>query len=275
VGFGKARALVAGPDLTYWGANGGRPVTDSFIKVRRDGGVTHIEMNRPDKRNAITVAMYDAMAGALEEAEHDETVVVLISGTGTSFCGGNDLADFMANRPEGPTAPVFRFLRAISTSSRILVAAVQGPAVGIGTTMLLHCDLVVAAEDTTLHMPFVDLAIVPEAASSLLVGQVVGHQRASALLLLGEKLDARQALRLGLVNQVVAPGAALAAAQAIAARLMGKPRSALLATKRLMKSKQMDVAARIEEENQVFGAQLKTPDFAAVVEHFFATRIRA
>jgi enoyl-CoA hydratase/carnithine racemase len=246
-----------------------------YIALQREGALTRITLNRPEKRNAITVAMYASMAAALEAAEHDGTAAIIFSGNGAGFCAGNDLADFVANRPEDEEAPVHRFLRAISTSTRVLIAAVQGPAIGIGTTMLLHCDFVVAAENTVLQMPFVDLAIVPEAASSLLVPRLMGHQRAAALLLLCEKITAMQAETLGLVNRVVPAGAALAEAEALAARLLQKPRSALLASKALMKNHTADVSTRMAEENQVFAAQLKTPELAAIIANFFAAREKA
>jgi enoyl-CoA hydratase/carnithine racemase len=169
---------------------------------------------------------------------------------------------------------VFRFLRAISSSTRILIAAVQGRAIGVGTTMLLHCDFVLAEEGAELRMPFTDLALVPEAASSLLVPKLVGHQRAAALLMLGEALPARQACDWGLVNQVVADGTVVAEAEKLAARLLEKPRSAILATKRLMKSATADIAGRMDEEGAAFAAQLKTPELAAIVAGFFAARTK-
>jgi enoyl-CoA hydratase/carnithine racemase len=250
-------------------------MTESHLVVSRAKGITRLTLDRPAKRNAITVAMYVAMAGALEEAEHDGTAVVILSGNGAGFCAGNDLADFVANRPEGEAAPVHRFLRAISSSSRILIAAVHGPTIGIGTTMLLHCDFVIAAEDAVLQMPFVDLAIVPEAASSLLVPRLMGHQRAAALLLNCEKINAARAETLGLVNRVVPAGTELAEAETLAARLLQKPRSALLASKALMKSQTTDIPGRMAEENRAFSAQLKTPELAATIEKFFATRVKA
>jgi enoyl-CoA hydratase/carnithine racemase len=244
------------------------------IVVERQGATTHIRMNRPAKRNALTVDMYAAMAAALGQAEHDGTVVVVISGAGQGFCAGNDLADFVANRPHDDDAPVHRFLRAIAHSTRILVAAVQGRAVGVGTTMLLHCDFVLAEDNAELKMPFTDLALVPEAGSSLLVPRVVGHQRACDLLLLGEPVAAAEALRLGLVNRVVPDGHCLAEAETLAARLLAKPHSALLATKKLMKSATTDLRGRMDEESAAFGAQLKTPELAAIVAGFFATRAK-
>jgi enoyl-CoA hydratase/carnithine racemase len=242
------------------------------IEISRDGATTHLRFNRPAKRNALTAAMYTALADALAAAESDGTAVVVFSGAGPGFCAGNDLADFVADRPADQEMPVHRFLSCLSTSSRILIAAVQGRAVGIGTTMLLHCDFVVAQTDAVLQMPFVDLALVPEAASSLLVPALIGYQRACRLLMLGETLDASGAEALGLVHQVVAAGAALTAAETLASRLLAKPRSALLATKRLMKAPGHDVAGRMALEGAAFAAQLKTPEFTAFVEKFFAAR---
>jgi enoyl-CoA hydratase/carnithine racemase len=249
-------------------------VSTPDIAVTRQGAVTHLRFNRPAKRNAITVAMYAALADALEAAETDGTMAVIFSGAGPGFTAGNDLAEFVTNRPEGEDAPVFRFLRAISSSTRILIAAVQGRAIGVGTTMLLHCDFVLAEEGAELRMPFTDLALVPEAASSLLVPKLVGYQRAAALLMLGEALPARQAQEWGMVNRVVADGTVLAEAEKLAARLVEKPQSAILATKRLMKSSTADIAGRMAEEGAAFSAQLKTPELAAIVAGFFATRAK-
>lgn len=245
------------------------------VVVTRWGDTTHIHMNRPGKRNALTVAMYAAMADALRAAEGDGTTAVLLSGEGVGFCAGNDLGDFVANRPHDDEAPVHRFLRAVAGSTRIVVAAVQGRAVGVGTTMLLHCDFVVAEENAELRMPFTDLALVPEAGSSLLVPALIGHQRACGLLMLGEPVAAQQALALGLVNKVVADGAGLAEAKALIEVLLQKPRSALLATKALMKSPTRDLAGRMAEESAAFAAQLKTPELAAIVAGFFAARTKA
>jgi enoyl-CoA hydratase/carnithine racemase len=201
--------------------------------------------------------------------------VVIFSGEGVGFCAGNDLADFVAHPPGGGESPVHRFLNAVATSTRILVAAVQGRAIGIGTTMLLHCDFVVAEQGAELRMPFTDLALVPEAASSLLVPALVGYQRAAALLILGDAVGAEQAQALGFVNQVVPAGEGLAAAEALAARILAKPRSAVLATKRLMKSRTVDVAGRMAEEAAAFGAQLATPELKAIVAGFYAARVKA
>ena len=245
------------------------------IQVTRANALTHIRLNRPAKRNALTVAMYAAMADALVAAETDGTVVVLFSGAGAGFCAGNDLLDFMNNRPEGEEAPVHRFLRALATSSRILIAAVHGNAVGVGTTMLLHCDFVLADPDAVLVMPFTDLAIVPEAASSLLVPRMLGQRRAAELLILGEKMNAADAKAFGFVTRVVAAGQALGEAEALAARILAKPRRAVLETKRLMKLPETDLLGRMQEEGASFTEGLASPEFTAVAEKFFAARGKA
>lgn len=245
------------------------------IDIAHDGGVTRIRFTRPAKRNALTVAMYAAMAEALTAAESNGTAIVLFSAEGPGFCAGNDLVDFMSNPPSGDDAPVTRFLRALAASTRILIAAVQGRAVGVGTTMLLHCDFVLAEEDAILQMPFTDLALVPEAGSSLLVPRLVGPRRAADLLLLGEPIPAATAVTLGLVNRVVPAGQSLPEAEAVTTRLLEKPRSALLATKRLMVSPTTDLAARMTEEGAAFAAGLQSPEFAATVAKFFASRAKA
>lgn len=243
------------------------------IGVSRSGASVRIHINRPAKRNALTAAMYEAMASAITEAEADPDVCsVIISGEGATFCAGNDLADFVANRPEGADTPVGRFMEAIATTQLMLIAAVQGRAIGIGTTMLLHCDFVLAEPDAMLQMPFVDLALVPEAASSLLVPRLVGHLRAAEFLLLGEPIEAERAAALGFVSRIVPAGTALAEAEAVAARLAAKPASALRRTKLLMRSSSQEVAVRMQEENQAFAAQLQTPELAAIVARFFASR---
>ncbi len=246
------------------------------IRIHQDGAALHIAMARPAKRNALTVAMYTDMADAMARAEADPDIrTVIFSGDGPAFCAGNDLADFVARPPSGDEAPVQRFIRALAGAGKILIAAVQGRAVGIGTTLLLHCDFVLAEPDALLQMPFVDLALVPEAGSSLLVPNLMGQRRAAELLLLGEPVDAARAEALGLVNRVVPAGTAVAEAQALAGRLAAKPAGALLATKALMKSATRDLPGRIAEENAVFGAQLQTAEFRATVAAFFQSRTKA
>jgi enoyl-CoA hydratase/carnithine racemase len=247
------------------------------IRVQIDAGTMHIAIARPAKRNSLTAAMYAVMADAMAQAEADPSIrSVIFSGDGKLFCAGNDLADFVANRPaeDGP-APVHRFLRALATAKKVLIAAVQGRAIGVGTTMLLHCDFVLAEPDAQLQMPFVDLALVPEAGSSLLVPNLVGQRRAAELLLLGDAIDAERAVALGLANRIVPAGTALAEAHAIAARLATKPAGALLATKTLMKSATGDLLARIDEENVAFAARLQTDELRQTVQNFFQSRAKA
>ena len=220
--------------------------------------------------------MYAAMADAMAEAEHDDTVrAIIFSGAGRAFCAGNDLADFVANPSGGEDRPVFRFIRALADAHTVLIAAVQGRAIGIGTTMLLHCDFVLAEPDAELQMPFVDLALVPEAGSSLLVPNLVGQRRAAELLLLGERIGAERAVEIGLVNRIVPAARAMAEAEALAERLASKPGGALRATKRLMKSATRDLHGRIAEENTAFQTQLKTDEMQKTVQNFFASRAKA
>jgi enoyl-CoA hydratase/carnithine racemase len=242
------------------------------ILTERNSGVLRIEFNRPEKKNAITLAMYQALADTLEEAAADGAVrVVLFHGKPEIYTSGNDLADFLANPPRDENAPTFRFLKAISHFGKPLVAAVSGPAVGIGTTMLLHCDFVFAAAGTRFSLPFVNLALVPEAASSFLLVRLAGWPRAAELLMLGDSFTAERAREIGLVNEVVAPEKLLEAAKAVAHQLAAKPPEALRLTKSLMKQ---GVIAAIEQamtrEGKVFGARLDSPEakeaFAAFLE---------
>jgi len=229
-------------------------------------GVCELRFDRPEKRNAVTHRMYQALAAGLHAAEADEAVrVVLLSGAGASFCAGNDLNDFVSGPPFSSTHPVMDVLRTLATFDKPLLAAVHGPTVGIGVTMLLHCDLVVAAQGTQLIMPFVALGLVPEAGSSLLLPRLVGQQRAAELLLLGEPLDAAAAERLGLVNRVVEPDKLLDEARALAQRLVRQPAEALRATRRLLRGDTAELRARIEAEAQVFGARLNSAEFLAQV----------
>jgi enoyl-CoA hydratase/carnithine racemase len=230
------------------------------------GGICELRFDRAEKRNAITHRMYQALAAGLHAAQADEAVrVVLLSGAGASFCAGNDLNDFVGG-PEFTSAhPVMDVLRTLATFDKPLVAAVHGPVVGIGVTLLLHCDLVVAAHGTQLIMPFVSLGLVPEAGSSLLLPRLTGQQRAAQLLLLGEPLDAAGAERLGLVNRVVDADKLLDEARALAERLVRQPAEALRATRRLLRGDPAELLARIEAEAQVFGARLKSQEFLAQV----------
>jgi enoyl-CoA hydratase/carnithine racemase len=225
------------------------------------GGITTLTIHRVAKKNAFTTAMYAGMAEVLAQAQTDAAVrVLVIQGHETIFSAGNDIADFLQNPPTTLEAPVFRFMRAISSFSKPIVAAVCGPAVGIGTTMLFHCDLVYAGDNAAFSMPFVNLGVCPEAASSLLAPQRMGYGRAAEALLLGEPFLAEAALEMGLISRIVPPAEANALARRQAQKLAAKPMASLLATKRLMKQGQASlVAERMAEEGTLFGRMLAEP----------------
>lgn len=246
-----------------------------MIETDVDDRVLRIRINRVERKNAITVAMYTAMAEAFERAAREPAIrVVLLHGDAQVFTSGNDVADFM--EPSFGIAedqPVFRFLRAISTAPKPLVAAVGGPAIGIGTTLLLHCDLVYAGESARFQLPFVNLALVPEAASTLLLPAAIGYARAAELLLLGEPFGAAKAREYGIVTDVVADADVLNAAAAVARKLAGKPPAALRLSKLLLKQGLADaVAHQMREEARHFGAQKGSPEAAEAFRAFFEKR---
>ena len=247
-------------------------MTDHVVTALTDGILT-IRINRPEQKNALTVAMYAAIADALERAQADRTVrAVTLTGTEDSFTSGNDIADFIQRNPLAGETPVLRFLRMISTAEKPLIAAVNGLAVGVGVTMLLHCDLVYAADSATFQLPFVNLGLVPEAASTLLLPRLVGHQRASELLLLGERFDAATAHAIGLVNGVHPAERLSEAVRERAALLAGKAPSALRATKALLKGESATVSARMSEENAQFSRQLESPEVQEALAAFMQKR---
>jgi enoyl-CoA hydratase/carnithine racemase len=231
------------------------------ILTHAERGVVTVTLNRLDRKNSITAAMYGAMADALEHAQADDAVRVLVfQGHETVFSAGNDIGDFLNHPPATPQSPVFRFLRGLATFDKPLLAAVCGPAVGVGTTMLFHCDLVYAGDNAAFSMPFVNLGLCPEAASSLLVPQMLGYHRAAEALLLGEPFMAEAALEVGLVNRVVPPTEANAVAQAAAQKLAAKPLGPLIETKRLMKrGQQQRVLDQMAAEGEVFARLLSAP----------------
>src|SRR3954470_8326939 len=205
------------------------------VRVERGGGVLAITLNRPERRNAITVAMYAALADAISNAWEDgETRVITIRGEGQDFAAGNDLADFLdAPARDEEEIPVWRLLRALAECEVPIVAAVHGNCVGIGTTMLLHCDLVIAADDARFSMPFVDLGLVPEAASSMLFPRLAGRRRAARYLLLSEPFGPDEGLQVGLASHVVSLGALDDTLEKIVAALLAKPTEALRVTQKL------------------------------------------
>ena len=241
------------------------------IAVIEQAGVLEIHIDRPDKKNALTAAMYRAMTAALADASARADIgAVLFAGRGDAFCAGNDLKDFLAG-PEGGAA-AFAFIRAIAAFDKPLVAAVQGLAVGVGTTMLFHCDLIYAAPDARFVMPFVDLGLVPEAASSLLAPAILGHARAAAMLLLGEPMLAQDARQAGLLTAIVPAEDLLAHARGKAAALMAKPPQALQATRRLMKGDPAAIAARMDEEARIFREAMASPEAREAFSAFFEKR---
>jgi enoyl-CoA hydratase/carnithine racemase len=248
-------------------------VMSEHILVETSAAVMALRLNRPDKKNALTHAMYSALAAALERAAHDETIrVTTILGSGGAFTAGNDLKDFMETPPLGTDQPVFRFLRAISSFPKPLIAGVTGPAIGVGTTMLLHCDLVVAAASALFHMPFVDLGLVPEAASSLLFPRLVGPQLAARHLILGDPFDAEAALRYGMIGEIVAEEELEARVGELAARVAAKPPEGVRLTKQLIRGEAESVATRIEREGELFAQRLQSAEAAKAFGAFFARR---
>lgn len=233
----------------------------SEILAHTSEGVTTLTLNRLERKNSFTQAMYAACAEALEAAAHDPAVrVFVIQGHETVFSAGNDIHEFLHQPASAEDAPVFRFLRALAQFPKPLLASVCGPAVGVGTTLLFHCDLVYAGDNAAFSMPFVNLGLCPEAASSLLVPQLMGYQRAAEALLLGEPFFAEAAQEVGMVNRIVPPTEANAVTQAQARKLAAKPLSALVETKRLMKKGQLPrVLDTLREEGEVFARMLGEP----------------
>ena len=232
------------------------------IRIESRDHVLTLTFARPDKKNALTNAMYGALADAIIAAETDAaTRVIVLRGEGDMFTAGNDVGEFAMMATGGFNAErhVSRFVEAIARSTQPLVAAVQGRAVGIGTTMLLHCDFVVLAENAQLSTPFVNLALVPEAASTLLMPLRIGYASAYEMFALGEPMDAKSAFQLGIANRVVPPDKLHAEAASVAARLAKLPAGSLAATKRLMRNAEV-LAAQIGAESECFAERLKTAE---------------
>jgi enoyl-CoA hydratase/carnithine racemase len=239
------------------------------VRIEREGAVLCVTFDRPDKKNAINGAMYLTAAQALREADGDPSIgAVVFAGSGGVFTAGNDIADFLDAGAEPGEFPAFTFIRTLAAFETPLVAAIDGIAIGIGATMMLHCDLVYVAPDATFRLPFVDLGLVPEAAASLLLPRRIGMGKAAELLLLCEPFDAKVAVRLGLANAIVPAGELLGFAIDQAARLGAKPRAALAATRRLMRGDVMEILARIEEEARLFSAALQSEEARAAFAAF-------
>jgi enoyl-CoA hydratase/carnithine racemase len=245
------------------------------VRVERAGGVLSITLARPERRNAITVAMYETLAEAIESAAGDASIrVITFRGEGQDFAAGNDLADFLTALPRDTTdIPVWRLLRALATCEIPLVAAVHGNCVGIGTTLLLHCDLVIAEEGTRFSLPFVDLALVPEAASTLLLPRLAGRRRAARYLLLGEPFGVDEALNIGLVSHSAAAGELEQAHQDVLERLLAKPPAALRETQRLLRAGNSgEILERMKLEGEVFAERLGSAEAKEAFTAFFEKR---
>lgn len=244
------------------------------ILSARDNGVLTVTINRPERKNALTPAMYEAINAALASAHEDAGVrAVLLRGHAEIFTAGNDIEDFLKTPPTGADSPVMRFLAAISSFEKPLVAAVAGAAIGVGTTMLLHCDLVYVADTARFSMPFAQLGLCPEAASSLLLPRIAGYQAAAEKLLLGETFDAAEAYRMGFVNRVLPAAELDAFVAAQLARLVALPASSLRATKSLMKrAGTHEIREQMSEESVHFGKMLLAPEAREAFTAFMQKR---
>ncbi|MDB5753775.1 MAG: enoyl-CoA hydratase [Massilia sp.] len=248
------------------------------ILTSKTDGILTIEFNRPERKNAITGAMYQTMADALVDAEQDAAVrAILIIGKPEIFTAGNDLEDFLKNAPAGGqpdlSRPVYQFMRALSGASKPVVAAVAGAAIGIGTTMLMHCDLVYAADNAKFSMPFVQLGLCPEFASSVLFPAIAGYPRAAEKLLLGEAFLAQEAYQMGLVSKVLPLDELIPFATRQAAKLVALPAASIRATKGLMKrARSGEIEAALTAEIELFSAMLRAPEAKEAFKAFFEKR---
>lgn len=245
------------------------------LLIDRSDAVLTLSMNRPEKKNALTRDMYSAMADAINAAQDDDSLrAVIIQGSESCFTSGNDVSDFINVPPSGPNSPVYDFLKAICHATKPLIAAVNGPAVGVGTTLLLHCDLVYVAEDAKLKMPFVNLGLCPEAGSSFLLPRLLGHLRAAELLLLGEIISGQRAAEMGLANHALPAGQpVLAAARAAAFRIAALPPNSIRLSKQLIKQGVTQIADEVmEREGEHFAELLKGPEAREALTAFMQKR---
>jgi enoyl-CoA hydratase/carnithine racemase len=247
----------------------------SDLIVTDDGPIRTLRMNRPAKKNALTPQMYEAMAAAIEESGTNGAIrCLLIAGAPGSFCAGNDIGDFMKAADEGGAlgAPTLRFLYSLVRCEKPLVAAVAGVAVGVGTTMLLHCDHVVAAADARFSTPFVALGLTPEAASSLIAPRLMGHANAFSLLVMGRPLDAGEAKALGIVTTIVSAAHVEAQAMQAAREISALPPEGVLASRRLLRGTREEIIARIDVEAEEFKVRLKSPEARAAFAGFLTRK---
>jgi enoyl-CoA hydratase/carnithine racemase len=249
-----------------------QPMPD--IVISNEGPVRKIRMNRPEKKNALTLAMYETMAAAIEDAGTQTSVrCLLLAGAPDVFCAGNDLNDFVAMARSGALgASIVRFLHVLARCEKPLVAAVSGAAVGIGTTMLLHCDQVIASDNAVLLTPFVSLGLLPEAGCSLIAPRLIGHARAFSLLVMGKPLSATDARAVGIVNAVVPAAELDAQSLAIARDIAALPPESVATARRLMRGSVEEVAARIDEEVEAFRMRLASPEAQAALAAFLTRK---
>jgi enoyl-CoA hydratase/carnithine racemase len=246
-----------------------------LVTVTDEGPVRTIRMNRPDKKNALTLDMYNAMATGIESAGRNSSICcLLLTGCPDSFCAGNDIGDFIKFAAGGGTigAPVIRFLDVLLHCDKPLVAAVQGNAVGIGTTMLLHCDYIVASAGARFSTPFVRLGVVPEAASTMIAPKMMGHARAFSLLVMGRPMDADDAKSAGLINMIVPSAEVDAEALKAAREIAALPPQGVLATRKLLRGSRDEVVARMHVENSLFQARLRTDEARTAFEAFLTRK---
>lgn len=246
---------------------------DGQVRVAFENHLLTVVIDRPQKKNCFTVGMYAALVDALERAKDDKVRAVLLYGEGHTFSSGNDIVDFINTPLEDETHPVMQFLHAMADCEKPLVAAVDGLAVGIGTTLLLHCDMVIAAERARFRMPFVPLGVVPEGGSSLLLPQMMGLAKASELLLLGEFFSSEHAQRVGIVNEVVEDDQLLTRAREIANKFTKLPQVSLRKAKQLIRHHNRDAIQKaISEEGKIFAAQLAGPEAKEAMQAFLEKR---
>lgn len=247
----------------------------AHVEISREGAVQIIRLNRPEKKNALTAAMYAALADALAAANADDAAAAtVILGQPGVFCAGNDMADFVAASQGGAALQGFDFLKALVECGKPLIAAADGPAIGIGTTLMFHCDLVFASPRAVLQTPFVDLGLVPEAGSSLLGPRLLGHARAFDLLVMGSPWTAEQAREAGLVNAVVPPEVLEQTALQAAHALAKKPREAVRLARRLLKGDLASIKTRMQEEGALFLQRLKSDEAATAFTAFLKKSAR-
>lgn len=247
-------------------------MTDHVV-VQHSGAVMHLQLNRADKKNALTHAMYAAMNEAIRAAEEDLSVgAIVLSGVEGCFTAGNDLFDFQQNPITDESAPVVQFLFALAQSTVPLLAAVDGPAVGIGSTLLLHCDYVLAAKSAKLHFPFVNLALPPEGGSTYLLSKQLGHARAAELLMLGETFDGEKAAELGIANECCEADALMERIMMVAEKFAAKPPRAIRKAKKLLKADQEEVIRQIRLEMKEFVESLSSPECHEALAAFLQKR---